>query len=234
MDNNKKTMYTEIGIGSAVGISLLGLGVYDAIKTGIAGSSQALSNCEKQYANEVLLYNQALKEFLDEDAKKNVPFSSPQQDYLNKIIEQENKIAKTCFADNWLAKSAETISYAIALGVIAVFGALAYKFIKKKGYLKPPRGKNGEPYYTPATSMANMQMGIFDYEKTIGVLPVYWNSNGVNALNNTASSGDTLTQEFVTSMEEADLITEEIGATIITVSSALIAEELSLALLAFA
>ncbi|MCY0870633.1 MAG: hypothetical protein OWT27_08615, partial [Firmicutes bacterium] len=92
----------------------------------------------------------------------------------------------------------------------------------------------GEPYYTPATSMANMQMGIFDYEKTIGVLPVYWDTNGVNALNNTASSGDKLTQEFVVSMEAAELIAAALGATIITISVALIAEDLSFALATFA
>ena len=233
-NKGKDAMYAGIGIGAAAALGLAGYGIYDALQAGVTGSTVALKNCEEKYAAEVTLYNNYLQKFISEDVKNNVPFSSAQQSYLNGITAEQEKIAKTCYADNWLADSASVLSYAFAIGIVTVFGAVAYRYIKKKGYLKPPKGKNGVEFFTPSQAMASMQMGIFDYEKTIGVIPVYWNSQGTNALNDTANNGDTLTQEFVASMEEANIITEAAGIAIIAASTAIIAEELSLALLAFA
>lgn len=232
--NDKDPMYAAIGIGAAAALGLAGYGIYDALQAGVSGSAVALKNCEQKYAAEVTLYNSYLQKFIKEDVKDNVPFSTAQQSYLNGIIKEQDKIAKTCYADNWLADSASVLSYAFAIGIVSVFGALAYKFIKKKGYLKPPKGKNGVEFFTPAQAMASMQMGIFDYEKTIGVIPVYWNGYGIGALTATKNNGNAMTEEFVISMEDVDLIALGVGAVIVAVSAAILAEELSLSLLAFA
>lgn len=224
----KGEMYAAIGIGSAIALGLVGYGIYDAVESGISGSSQALAKCESAYTAQVELYDSTLQSFINEDVASNVPISTPQNSYLNGIITQENSIASSCYKDNWVASSASTISIAIAIGIVAISGALAYKFIRSKGYTKqPPKGG------TPAGSMARVQMGILDYLRTAGIIPAEWSSGGATTVRNTANQYQSQAQQFTQIMVDDGYMTEALAAEIIAAEAAEVAEAEEIALLAF-
>lgn len=217
----KGVAYTAIGVGAAAAIGLIGYGVYQ----GIGGSGKALSSCTTQYNKEVNLWNEYNLKFLNENIANNVPYSPAQNTYLNGIIAQENQIAQTCFKDNWVASSASTISEAFALAILLYFGARAYAYIKKKGYLKPPKTGGGQNADTPGGSTARAQMGIIDYLRTSGVIPPDWNSSGISSVNTITSTAKQQTQLFTSQLVSQNIIDAATATAIVAAETTAITED---------
>ena len=226
-EEGKGVLYAGIGLGVAGMLGLIGYGIY----SGVGSSGQALASCTSQYDKEVSLWNKYNLQFLQENIANNVPYSSAQNTYLQNIVNQENKIAQTCFKDNWVASSAATISEAFALAIVIYFGARAYAYIRKKGYLKPPKTGSGGNADTPAGSTARAQMGIIDYERTSGVIPPSWNNSGSASVNDISSIAKTQVQTFTTQMVQLNLMDATVATEIVAAETAAI-EESSLLVLA--
>lgn len=221
--------YAAIGIGVAAAIGLVGYGVY----SGVSSSGQAITSCQNEYNAEVTTWNSYVQQFINEDVANNVPFPTPTQSAaLNAITSQENSIATTCFKQNWVADAASVISDAFAIGIIAIFGAVAYAYIKKHGYLKPPKvtGGNG----IPGAVNARVALGIIAYKRDTGTLPTAWDNSGVTSVNNIVAASSTQVQDFANEMVQLNLITAAEETALVTAESAIIEEDslLVLALLA--
>ena len=224
----KGIAYAAAGIGIAAAIGLIGYGV----SSGIGTSGQVLKSCQKKYNAEVSLWNARQQQFINEDVANNVPFPTPtQQTSLNQINAQENSIAQTCFKENWVANSASIISEAFALGIVLVFGAVAYKYIKKRGYLKPPKTGSSGNASTPEGSNARVQMGIIDYLRVTGKLPTSWDNAGITSVNNIVAESKTQVQNFTSEMIQLNLMTTEEATAVIAAETTAI-EESSLLVLA--
>lgn len=234
----KGVEYAAIGIGTAAAIGLAGYGIYDLITsttscgpgtpcgTQMQTCDKELSTLTNQY---IVLYNQ----FLAEDVKNNVPFSSAQQSLLNQNLAQQQAVMQNCVASvsktynlNFIESAASDIALAIAIGITLYFGAKAYAYIRGKYMKTPPK--------TPGTGGGIIQMGLIDYQKTTGKIPASWNSSGTGTATSIVGNVDAINQTYAAELVNLTIVNEATAAALIAAEAALIAEDEALLLIVLA
>lgn len=242
---SKSSTGTKIAIGAgAVAVAgIVGYGLYSAVTssgTDCSSSSspcgQAVSTCNKALQAAAQNYAKYSMEFIQEDAALGVPMTSAQLSYLQTFTNEENTAAQ-CIATITKANSQNPLDIISSYVGKAILVALTlYVGVRGAAYIISKYFNNKSPPKPPSTGSggSGTLYGLIDYLKATGQIPVTWNASGTTTVDSTIPVFNEVSQELVVSLENASIITEVAGATLLAAESALITEQASILLVALA